>query len=200
MASNNNTSTTEPMRTNLKKIVAMLLLVQTVASPFAAITALAAPFDSPLLNNPSRSYSSSYSQQSSAPSFGVPLDTYFTDSMGNILMYVNVLGEVVKPGQHIVRQDSDLGTIYAVVGGANDAANMKKVRVMRYRPEKDEPLTHTVNLKSYLETGDRSSFVELRPNDTIVIPKDKGLSFGRVAQYTGLAASVLTLVYLIQRD
>jgi len=190
----------------LKKGSALLLAGQMLLAPLAASAESfsgGSSFSSP---SSSRSYSG-YSpfvhpsaQQPGSPSFGVPLDTYFTDNTGNILMYVNVLGEVQKPGFQVMRQDADLGNVLAMVGGPNDRANLKKVKVMRYRPEKGEPVVYTVDLKEYFKTGERSGFVQLKPNDTVVIPKDRGLKFGQVAQYTGLAVSVLTLFYLIDRN
>lgn len=190
------------MKTNRNRYVALVLLVQMVISQFAPALALADPYRSPMLyNSPSRSYdpSGSQAQQSAMPSYGMPLDTYFPDSMGNILMYVNVLGEVYKPGQHIVRQDSDIATVLSLVGGAKDDANLKKAKVMRYRPDEDGGQVYAVNLKDYFEKGDRSGFVELRPSDTIVIPRKKGLDGDMALRIAGLVVSVASVIAIVNQ-
>jgi len=185
----------------LKKSAALLLAGQMFLSTIAPIAAMAEPYSysGGMFSTPSRGYNSS-GQAQGMPSYGMPLDTYFTDNSGNILMYINVLGEVTKPGQFIIRQDADFVTLLSVVGGANKDADLKRTRLMRYKADKGEQLTYTVDLEAYLEDGDRGGFVDLRPNDTIVIPKDEGLKFGDVARYAGFAVSILTLVYLIERN
>jgi len=187
------------MKTYLNKIVAMLLLVQMMIAPLAAVTLQADPYQSPLYNTPSRSYSSfsSEAQQQIMPSYGMPLDTYFPDNMGNILMYVNVLGEVYKPGQHIVRQDSDIATVLSLVGGAREDANLKKAKIMRYRADEGGRQVYDINLKEYLEKGDRSGFIELKPSDTIVIPKKKGLSSDMALRIAGLVVSVASVFAIV---
>lgn len=181
------------MKQTLKQLVALALLVQIMLSPLAAVAQQ--PFSSSLYSSPSRDYSSMYGQQSQQqvmPGYGMPLDTYFTDNMGNILMYVNVLGEVYKPGQHIIRQDADISTVLSLVGGPKDDANLKKAKLMRYKAEEDGQQTYTINLESYFETGDRSQFKELKPNDTLVIPEDKSLDSGTIFRIAGLVLSVAT--------
>lgn len=185
------------MNPTLKKTAAVVLAAELFALSIAPAAAEAEPYSySSFSANPSRSYSG-VSQQQSMPSYGLPLDTYFTDSSGNILMYVNVLGEVTKPGQYIIRQDADFGTLLSLVGGAKNTANLKKTRLMRYKADKREQLTYTIDLEAYLETGTRTQFVELKPNDTVLFPEDKGVSFGDVARYTGFGVSLVTLLYLL---
>jgi len=187
------------MNKRLRITASVVLAAQLSALPLAPAAALAESFSySGLSANPSRTYSG-VGQQPGMPSYGLPLDTYFTDSSGNILMYVNVLGEVTKPGQYIVRQEADFGTLLSVVGGAKKSANLKKTKLMRYRPDKREQMTYTVDLDAYMEEGTRGQFVELKPNDTVIFPEDKGISFGDVTRYTGFGVSLITLLYLINR-
>jgi hypothetical protein len=187
------------MNMNRKKSIAILLLVQMAVSQFAAVAAYAEPYQPALYNGSSRSYDSSTrgNQQLAMPSYGMPLDTYFPDDMGNILMYVNVLGEVYKPGQHIVRQDSDIATVLSLVGGAKEDANLKKAKIMRYRPDEDGRQSYSLNLKDYLEKGDRSTFIELKPSDTIVIPKKKGLTGDIALRIAGLVVSVASVFAIV---
>ena len=133
------------------------------------------------------------------PGYSMPQDTYFTDSMGNILMYVNVLGEVYKPGQHIVRQDSDISSVLSLVGGPKEDANLEKAKLLRHKPDEDGTQTYPINLESYFEEGDRSQFVELKPNDTLVIPEDKGLDTNMALRIAALIVSAASVVAIATR-
>ncbi|TCD47184.1 hypothetical protein [Chlorobium sp. N1] len=187
------------MNTNLKKIVAACLLMQMVLSPFIALSVRAESYPSALYDSPSRSYApyAQQGRQQAMPSYGMPLDTYFPDDMGNILMYVNVLGEVYKPGQHIVRQDSDVSTVLSLVGGAKEDANLKKAKIMRYKPDENGRQVYGVNLQDYLDKGDRTQFVELKPSDTIVIPKKKGIDGNMALRIAGLIVSVASVFAIV---
>ncbi|HHE31588.1 MAG TPA: hypothetical protein ENL07_02840, partial [Chlorobaculum parvum] len=48
------------------------------------------------------------------PSYPIAQDSYFTGDYGNILMYVNILGEISRPGQFVVRENVDFSTILAL--------------------------------------------------------------------------------------
>jgi len=178
------------MKKTSKLIASALIGLQLGTSLLAAPAIAAEGFGSSIYSSPS----SRYNQPAAAlPAYGAQIDTYFTDSMGNILMYVNVLGEVYKPGQQIVRQDADISTLLSLVGGPKDDANLEKVRLLRYKPDENGKQTYEIDLENYFETGDRSQFVELKPSDTLVIPEDKGLDSNLAFRIIGLALSVATL-------
>lgn len=190
------------MKKTFRRFIVSVLVAQVIISPLLTVCAHAQQsFGKPsdlLYSFPSRGYQN-YNQQQVMPGYGMPLDTHFTDSMGNILMYVNVLGEVYKPGQHIVRQDSDISTVLSLVGGPTEDANLKKAKLLRYKPDEDGRQTYPINLESFIEEGDRSEFVELKPNDTIVIPEEKGLDTNMVLRIAALIVSAAS-VYAIATD
>lgn len=105
------------------------------------------------------------------PAYPVMQDDYFTDDYGNILMIVNVLGEVNRPGPVVVRENADFSTLLANAGGIKSTANMKKVVVSRREPDRAGLQTYKLNLKEYYKDGDRSKFIVLKPNDSVIIPK-----------------------------
>ncbi len=189
------------MKKVFKRIFVHLLIVQVFITPILSTAVYAQqPYGSSssslLYSSPSRGYQGMGNQQQVMPGYGMPQDTYFTDSMGNILMYINVLGEVYKPGQHIVRQDSDISNVLSLVGGPKEDANLDKAKLLRYKPDDDGKQTYEINLEAYFEEGDRSGFVELKPNDTIVIPEDKGIDTNmalRIAALIVSAASVIAI-------
>ncbi len=192
------------MKKAFKRFFVFLLVVQVSITPIMTTAAYAQqPYGSSspslLYSSPSRGLQGLGNQQQVMPGYGMPQDTYFTDSMGNILMYINVLGEVYKPGQHIVRQDSDIPTVLSLVGGPKEDANLKKAKLLRYKPDEDGKQTYQINLKTYFEEGDRSQFVELKPNDTLVIPEDKGLDTNMALRIAALIVSAAS-VYAIASD
>ena len=119
---------------------------------------------------------------------------YFTDDMGNLLMYVNVWGEVGDPGQHIVREGADIASVVSIVGGPTAASELSKVRLIRHSPDEDGTKSYVIDMKKYAKKGDRSAVVELRPNDTIIVPEDRTIDTGTVATFIGLAVSIVTLI------
>ena len=50
-------------------------------------------------------------------------------------------------------------------------ADMSKVRLYRETPDEGHILSYVINLESFIKTGDRSEFIKIKPNDTILIPR-----------------------------
>ena len=101
--------------------------------------------------------------------FQVSSERFITGENGNIFMFVNVWGHVNSPGRHAVYDGIDMATLLSIVGGPKTGANLKKVRVFRELPDNSGQLTYTLNLDSFFKTGDRSAFIQLKPNDTLLI-------------------------------
>ena len=111
---------------------------------------------------------------STAPAFSdyqISSEKFFTDVNGNIKMFVNVWGHVNGPGLHEVYDGIDLATLMSLVGGPKPGANLKTVRLYREVPEENGDLVYTINLDSFFQSGDRSEFIKVKPNDTVVIPQ-----------------------------
>lgn len=138
-----------------------------------------------LLNASETTASAAYNPLS-GPNYPVVQASYFTDDYGNILMIVNVLGEVNKPGQIVVRENADFATIFALAGGVKSNANLKKVVLSRSEPDNSGRQAYRLNLKRYYERGDRFGFMALKPNDTIIIPDKKGLTLESVTRLASL--------------
>ena len=98
-------------------------------------------------------------------------EKYLTDEKGYVAMYVNIWGEVGTPGRHLVYDGIDFATLISIVGGPAQGANMRKVRLYREIPDLDGTLTYDIDLDSFIRTGDRTNFLKIKPNDTILIPQ-----------------------------
>ena len=132
------------------------------------------------------------------PSYPLVQDSYFTDDFGNILMTINVLGQVYRPGQVIIQEDADLATLLTMTGGTTQFANPKKIIVIRKSPDPDGTQFYKVNFKQFMKNGDRSSFVVLKPNDTVIIPEDNGISLATISQIFGLFSGGLNSYYILK--
>tara|TARA_Y100000768_G_C23985541_1_gene688591 strand:- start:91 stop:573 length:483 start_codon:yes stop_codon:yes gene_type:complete len=120
-------------------------------------------------------------------------EKYMTDENGNILMNVNIWGHVNNPGSHKVFDGIDFATLLSIVGGPKRGANMKKIKLFREIPDENEKLTYELNLNTFLKDGDRSGFIKIMPNDTIVIEQTTG---GMVLSQIGTINMVLSLLTL----
>jgi len=110
-------------------------------------------------------------EQPTFSDFQISSERYMTDEKGNIMMYVNVWGHVGNSGRNLVYDGIDLATLISIVGGPNIGANMKKVRVYREVPDADGTLVYHLDLNNFINTGNRSNFIKIKPNDTIIVPQ-----------------------------
>jgi hypothetical protein len=132
------------------------------------------------------------------PFYPTAQDSYFTDDAGNILMFVNILGQVNRNGQFVVRENADFATILALSGGLGPDANLTKVLVIRHEPDDNGKQAYVVNLEPFYKKGDRTEFITFKPNDTIIIP-EKGISIRKIAQYIGIVSPMVYLYDVLNR-
>ena len=105
------------------------------------------------------------------PEYNVSSERFFTDDRGIILMNINVWGHVNSPGRHMVFDGIDIATLLSVVGGPKSGANLNKVKIFREIPDENGKLAFTINIENFIQTGDRSEFIKIMPNDTFIIPR-----------------------------
>ena len=101
-----------------------------------------------------------------------PINTgarYISGADGTIRMYVNIWGHIGNPGRILVDEGIDFATLLSLSGGPNKGANLKKVRVYHEYPGKDGEIVNIIDLTEFIETGDRTNFINIQPNDTFII-------------------------------
>ena len=103
--------------------------------------------------------------------YQISSEKYITDSNGNIKMNVNVWGHVGQPGNHLVFEGIDIVTLLSMVGGPMNGARLDRIKIIREVPEENGQLIYTLNFNEFINTGDRSNFIKIKPNDTIIIPQ-----------------------------
>ena len=117
-------------------------------------------------------------------SYKISSEKYITDSNGNIKMNVNIWGHVAQPGSHMVFEGIDMVTLLSMVGGPNIGAKLDKIKLIREIPEGNGKIIYTINFNEFLKSGDRSNFIKIKPNDTIIIPQK--LSSVLIASASGI--------------
>jgi len=101
----------------------------------------------------------------------VSSERYISDSNGKLRINVNIWGHVNAPGNHLVFDGIDIITLFSIVGGPKIGANLSKIKIIREIDDGDGKLVHIIDLNDFMSTGDRSNFIKIKPNDTILIPQ-----------------------------
>jgi len=96
---------------------------------------------------------------------------YITNSDGIIMMKVNIWGNVNNPGSHLVHDGIDLASLLSSVGGPKVGTNLKKLRLYREIPDENKKVIYEIDFENFIRTGDRTSFIMIKPNDTIIVPQ-----------------------------
>ena len=98
---------------------------------------------------------------------------YITSVDGILKFHINLWGSVFNPGRIIVDGGDNILTVISLAGGPLDGADLKRVRVYRKSADSNEIILYKVNLKKYMDFGDNTDLVMLKPDDTIFIPQKK---------------------------
>ena len=131
--------------------------------------------------------------------YTISSERYQTDSDGNIMMYVNIWGAVPVPGRKLVYDGIDMATLLSMVGGPRQGANMRRVQLFREVPDSNNKLSYEIDLTPFIISGDRSSFVKIKPNDTILIHRT---TTSLIIEQVGTFNTILSLfnLYFIIRQ
>lgn len=118
---------------------------------------------------------------------------YITNSDGIIMIKINIWGNVNNPGSHLVYDGIDLASLLSSVGGPVDGANLKKIRLYREIPDENEKVIYEIDFEQFIRTGDRTNFIKIKPNDTIIVPQKLSSS---LLKQIGTINTVFSLVTL----
>ena len=116
---------------------------------------------------------------------------YVSGEDGVIRMYINVWGHVPSPGRILVDDGIDLATLLSLTGGPSKGANMKNVRVYHEYPDKNGNVVNVIDFTEFLETGDRSNFISIQPNDTFII---KQTAWSYMIQEVGTVNTLMNFI------
>jgi len=86
-----------------------------------------------------------------------------------LLMKINVWGEVLRPGVIEVPDRTDLLSALSLAGGPVDGAKLSKIKIIRGFNGSGN--SWDVNLKKVVQEGQLEKVPVLQPGDTVVVPK-----------------------------
>ena len=113
-----------------------------------------------------------------------------------LMMKVNVWGAVQKPGSQYVSDGTDLISVLSAAGGPIEGAKLSKVRLVRnFDGDKQNVV---INVSRCLKKGEIEILPEIKPGDTIIVPKSKA-SF---VKFLGIIynVAVITSVVMLMTD
>jgi len=111
--------------------------------------------------------------------------------------YVSVFGEVLRKGAIEYQRGLRVTDYIALAGGPSPNANLKKVKVVRFKAGR--PVITTINIDEILKKGLTEKNLELKSGDWIHIPKKFTFNWGRVMQISTFAITLINLYLTIQR-
>lgn len=103
-----------------------------------------------------------------------PQSRYVLGEKDEVLLPVNVLGLVNKPGQYMVPFGTDLISLIAFAGGFTEEAKINKVKIVHSSAvngnnSKSYGQVKEIDIKRFFDTGEQHTFPQLMPDDTILV-------------------------------
>jgi polysaccharide export outer membrane protein len=102
-------------------------------------------------------------------------DSYLVGDANRLEMVVYVLGEVVRPGEYRVTDDTDVLELISKAGGPTEFASLANVSLRRRDPAGAEPdaerILH-VNVSEFLSQADAPPLPGLNPGDVVMVPRN----------------------------
>lgn len=111
------------------------------------------------------------------PTVQAQADGYLLGEERRLEIVVHVLGEVVRPGELRVSDDTNVLEALSKAGGGTQFANLNAVTITRLNPRPTvdgssaEQIIH-VNIKNYLKNGASKPLPLLEPGDVISVPRN----------------------------
>lgn len=121
---------------------------------------------------------------------------YIVGKEEQMLLPVNVLGLVQRPGQYLVPFRTDLISVIAYAGGFRENAKLNEIKIVRSAVESNSGIARVikVDLKRYFEQGDKTQIPQLMPDDTIIVA---GTARQTLNAFMGFVRDVLVVAQLI---
>jgi len=114
---------------------------------------------------------------------------YISSENGSVMMNVNIMGHVSKPGSYLVFDGVDLLTALSSAGGFLDGANLKEIIIY-----KSNGVVEKINFHEYTRLNKTIDSIRLNPNDTIYVNQK---IFSKIISSTNLPTILLSFLNLI---
>ena len=95
-------------------------------------------------------------------------------------MHVNVWGHIGNPGHHLVYDGIDLTIVFY----SRWTKQEKPQKCKSYKKVDDNgQISYNINIENFIASGDRKNFIEVKPNDTIIISQTFPVTLLKVKHY-----------------
>jgi len=128
-------------------------------------------------------------------------DRYLVGEESRLEMVVHVLGEVTRPGEYRVSDETDVLELISKAGGPTEFANLGDVSLRRREPfdsvqKAGEPLLVKIDLTDFLKNRNEPAPPLLYPGDVVTVPRNK-MAGWRTAFTLIRDVSVVVSAYLL---
>ena len=121
------------------------------------------------------------------------LNYYLAPGTDNqLLIRVNIWGEVLKPGIVEVPDNTDLLSLISMAGGPTENAKLSKVKIVRNFSQNK---TIIVNVKDCIRNGKAAKIPLIKPGDTVIVPRN---SFHTVSKYITFVYNLAVIASVIK--
>ena len=118
---------------------------------------------------------------------------YYTDELGNVYIYVNIIGHVKSPGTYLIHEGASIIDAISKAGGHLQGAKLRKVVL-----HQNDKGVKIIDLKNHLEFGYNSN-TSINPNDTIYIKQSMGSYLFSKSNIINSVLQVLNIYLTINR-
>jgi len=127
-------------------------------------------------------------------SFGLAAEDYSLPGINSdeILMPVNVWGEVRNPGIHMIPWDSDLRDALSAAGGPTSSANLSSIRIVL------QDLNLEYDLSDYL-SGDGTTLPCMEPDATVYVSEARYEWWKDVVDFSYKLIVMVNVILLMSR-
>lgn len=123
---------------------------------------------------------------------------YFLGKEDELLIPVNILGYVNKPGQYMVPNETDLISLVAFAGGFREDAKLDKLKILRGIAKNGQPNSLQVDLKKYFNSGDRRLIPRLMPDDTIIVSGSRTVTLKNTLDFVAKLSVLVQIYFYLQ--
>jgi hypothetical protein len=123
---------------------------------------------------------------------------YFLGKEDDLLIPVNILGYVNKPGQYMVPNETDLISLVAFAGGFREDAKLDKLKILRGIAKNGQPNSLQVDLKKYFNSGDRRLIPRLMPDDTIIVSGSRTVTVKNTLDFVAKLSVLVQIYFYLQ--
>ncbi len=123
---------------------------------------------------------------------------YYIGKEDELLIPVNILGYVNKPGQYMVPNETDLVALVAFAGGFREDAKINNIKILRGIATNGQPQVFKVDLKKYFATGNRELNPRLMPDDTIIVAGSRTVTVKNTLDFIAKLSVLVQIYFYLQ--